>query len=141
MSTESLVQTYSGQLFSVQRDPGVLVIMARTNLSLGTTRNLEQALLLMRTEVQRAGGGKTPGLLMDFRRAPSRIDEEFEREFARTRSLLLVGFTRVAYLMGGTLGKLQAQRYARDDGQGAQAFLNEKLAMAFVRPPHASSGT
>lgn len=135
MSTENLVQTYSGPLFSVQREAGVMVILTRTALSLGTTRNLEQALILMRTEVQRAGGGKTPGLLLDFRRAPSRIDEEFEREFARTRPMLFLGFTRVAYLMGGTLGKLQAQRYARDDGQGAQAFLNEKLAMAFVRPP------
>jgi hypothetical protein len=139
MWTENLVQTYSGPLFSVQREPGLVVIMTRTAQSLGATRNLEQALVLMRSEVQRAGGAKTPGLLLDFRRAPSRIDEEFEREFARMRPLMYLGFTRVAYLMSGTLGKLQAQRYARDDGQGAQAFLNEKLAVAFVRPHSASS--
>jgi hypothetical protein len=46
----------------------------------------------------------------------------------------------VAFLMSSTLGKLQAQRYARDDGQGAQAFLNEKLALTFVRPQSASHG-
>ena len=139
MSIEPLVQTYSGPLFNVQREQGMVVVLTRSAQSLGMNRNLEQGLALMRVEVQRAGGGKTPGLLLDFRRAPTRIDEEFEQAFARTRPLLFFGFSRVAYLMSSTLGKLQAQRYARDDGHGAQAFLNEKLAMAFVRPVSTSS--
>jgi hypothetical protein len=138
MSTDTFTQTYSSALFTIMREGGTIVVMARTQQSLGTTRNLETALTAMRNEIQRASGGKIPGLLLDFRRAPSRIDEEFETAFARTRPHIYVGFTRVAYLMSSTLGKLQAQRYARDDGQGAQAFLNEKLAMAFVRPQNAS---
>jgi hypothetical protein len=139
MSIDHLAQTYSGSLFSVFREPSLMVVLVRSAQPLGAGRNLEQCLALMRAEVQRAGGGKTPGLLLDFRKAPSRIDEEFEQAFARARPLLFMGFSRVAYLVSGTLGKLQAQRYARNDAQGAQAFLNEKLAVAFVRPQSASS--
>jgi hypothetical protein len=138
MSFDPPTQTFSNPLFAVQRESGVLVILARTNQPLGTNRNLEQALSAMRSEVQKAAGGKEPGLLLDFRRAPVRIDEEFEQAFARARPLICLGFQRVAYLMSSTLGKLQAQRYARDDGLGAQAFLNEKLALTFVRPQSAS---
>jgi hypothetical protein len=140
MSTDTFTQTYSSALFTIMREGGTVVVMARSSQSLGMNRNLEQALSVMRSEIQRAGAGKAPGLLLDFRRAPSRIDEEFELAFARARPHIFMGFTRVAYLMSSTLGKLQAQRYARDDNQGAQAFLNEKLAMAFVRPQNANHG-
>jgi hypothetical protein len=138
MSADPLTQTFGSPLFSVQREAGVLVIMARSTQPLGAGRSLEQALNAMRSEVQKAHNGKPAGLLLDFRRAPVRIDEEFEQAFARARPLVCLGFRRVAFLMSSTLGKLQAQRYARDDGQGAQAFLNEKLALTFVRPQSAS---
>jgi hypothetical protein len=130
---DARVQTFSGQLFTVTR-AGDVVIIARSHHALGSGRLLEQALTQMRTEVQRAASGHAHGLIYDFRKAPSRNDPEFEQAFARARSGIAIGFTRVAFLMSGTLGKLQAQRYARDDGQGAQAFLNEKLALAFAGP-------
>jgi hypothetical protein len=130
---EGRVQTFSGQLFTVSR-AGDVVIVARSHHALGSGRILEQTLTQMRTEVQRAASGSAHGLIFDFRKAPSRSDPEFEQAFARARAGICLGFSRVAFLMSGTLGKLQAQRYARDDGHGAQAFLNEKLALAFAGP-------
>jgi hypothetical protein len=139
MVTEVRSEIYASSLFAVFRDAGPIVIIARSAQTLGGGRAMEQALGLMRSEVQRASAGRATGLLYDFRRAVSRTDNEFEQAFARARPLICQGFTRVAFLMSGTLGKLQAQRYARDDGLGAQAFLNEKLALAFVRPNVSSS--
>lgn len=131
---DARTQTFNGQLFSVAR-VGDVIIVARTHHALGNGRALEQQLTQLRTEVHRAAGGTAQGLVFDFRRAPSRNDPEFEQAFARARGLIYLGFSRVAFLMSSTLGKLQAQRYARDDGHGAQAFLNEKLALAFAAPP------
>jgi hypothetical protein len=127
------VVTFSGQLFTVTR-AGDVVIIARSHYVLASGRLLEQTFTQMRAEVQRAAAGNAHGVVFDFRRAPARSDPEFEQSFARARIGICHGFQRVAYLVSTTLGKLQAQRYARDDRQGAQAFLNEKLALAFAGP-------
>ncbi len=135
MPSDVRTVSYTSAHFTVAHEGGV-VLMARTQMYLGAGRSLEQALTIMRTEVQRAAtAGKAAGLVFDFRRSSARTDDEFEAAFARARPLITLGFARISYLMSSPLGKLQAQRYARDDGQGAQAFLNEKLAIAFARTP------
>jgi hypothetical protein len=135
MANEARVATFHSSLFTVAHE-GPVVIASRTQLTLGAGRSLDQALTQLRIEVQRAASAsKARGLVLDFRRAVTRNDPEFEAAFARARPLIAQGMPRLSFLMATPLGKLQAQRYARDDAQGAQAFLNEKLAIAFARPP------
>lgn len=55
------------------------------------------------------------GILIDVRAAPGRNEPEFEKRFEPYRTGLQRGFRRVAILVKSTAGKLQVQRYSRED--------------------------
>lgn len=55
------------------------------------------------------------GLLIDVRAARGRNDPEFEKKFEPYRQSIQKGFLRVAVLVTTPHGKLQANRYARED--------------------------
>jgi hypothetical protein len=61
-------------------------------------------------------------LLVDVRRAPGRNDAEFEKKFVPYRQRMHAGFRRVAVLVATPHGRLQVQRYAREDGTSSAAF-------------------
>jgi hypothetical protein len=73
-------------------------------------------------------------LLLDARDAPARNDSEFEAAFARARRPILERFSRVAVLVKSATGKLQVQRYARED-QSSQihVFADEDEARAYLK--------
>lgn len=74
------------------------------------------------------------GLLMDIRQAPGRNDPEFEKAFAPIRAEILSGFPRVAVLVRSSIGTLQVQRHAREDGLESEVrpFTDEAQAVAWL---------
>jgi hypothetical protein len=95
-----------------------------------------EALRLAALEVERAVAGfpEGTGLLIDARDAPARNDREFEEQFTRARRPILAHFGRVAVLVRSAVGKLQVNRYAREDGVAAQlTFDDEAQALEFLR--------
>lgn len=79
-------------------------------------------------EIERAG----LGLLIDVRRAPGRNDAEFERKFEPYRRRIQLGFRRVAVVVATAHGKLQVQRYAREDGMPTTVFDDFKAAVNWL---------
>ena len=55
------------------------------------------------------------GLLIDVRAARGRNDSDFEKRFEPYRQSIQRGFRRVAIVVATPQGKLQANRYARED--------------------------
>lgn len=74
-------------------------------------------------------------LLVDVRQARGRNDREFERRFEPLRQSLQRGFRRVAVLVSTPLGKLQVQRYAREDRTNGAAFDDFHAAVAWLSEP------
>jgi hypothetical protein len=72
------------------------------------------------------------GLLVDVRLAPGRNDAEFEKNFQPYRQRLQQGFRRVAIVVETTHGKLQCQRYAREDGVASSVFDDYAAAVTWL---------
>ncbi len=72
------------------------------------------------------------GLLIDVRTAKGRNDTEFEKKFEPYRQSIQKGFRRVAILVASVPGKLQASRYAREDGLPNQAFDDYAAALRWL---------
>ena len=68
-------------------------------------------------------------LLVDTRFGPSRNDPTFERVLREERGKLLLGFARNAALALTAAGRLQIQRFAKQDGR--VVFATDKPAEAF----------
>lgn len=73
-------------------------------------------------------------LLIDLREGPKmRNDPEFEALTAPYRQAIPVGFARSAILVRSAVGKLQVNRYNREDGGGAPpVFDAEPEALLFL---------
>ncbi|NUP07682.1 MAG: hypothetical protein HOW73_16670 [Polyangiaceae bacterium] len=74
-------------------------------------------------------------LLVDLRNSPMRNDEEFEHAIAARRRELdsaLRAFARSAYLVRTPAGKLQIQRYLREDGVSRPVFDDEAAAIRYL---------
>lgn len=72
-------------------------------------------------------------ILIDTRNGPVRNDPGFEDVFAPHRKRILEGFGRAAVLVRTATGRLQAQRYTRDDRlEEVRVFDNEKAALAHI---------
>jgi hypothetical protein len=76
-------------------------------------------------------GRSTSALVVDTRQAPPRNDPAFEEAFRPVRVRLLRGFVRVAVLVATPMGRLQAERHAREDGLSVRAFVDEAQAKAY----------
>jgi hypothetical protein len=72
------------------------------------------------------------GLLIDVRAARGRNDAEFEKKFEPIRQSIQRGFRRVAILVTSPQGKLQAGRYAREDGLANSVFDDYDAAMRWL---------
>jgi hypothetical protein len=87
---------------------------------------LEEALRLNRL------GRARLGLLVDVRYGPSRNDPEFEDSLREARRPIFDGFRCVAILVKTEAGKLQVQRYHREDGEPTRVFHDEAAALAYL---------
>jgi hypothetical protein len=72
------------------------------------------------------------GLLIDVRAAKGRNDAEFEKKFEPIRQSIQRGFRRVAILVTSPQGKLQAGRYAREDGLPNSVFDDYGAALKWL---------
>ena len=72
------------------------------------------------------------GLLIDVRAARGRNDAEFEKKFEPIRQSIQRGFRRVAILVVSPQGKLQAGRYAREDGLANSVFDDYAAALKWL---------
>jgi len=61
-------------------------------------------------------GRERYALLADIRAAPGRNDPQFEAALQRLRPTWISGFRKVGVLVRSSVGLLQIQRYARQDG-------------------------
>lgn len=68
-------------------------------------------------------------LLVDARHGPSRNDPAFERVLEEHRGKLLLGFAKNAALAATAAGRLQIQRFAKQDGR--EVFATDDPAAAF----------
>ena len=80
-----------------------------------------------------ARAGKTGrGVLIDARSAPGRNDPAFEALMAELRPRIYGGFVRVAVLLRTSIGRLQSQRYTRQDGATRFVTEDEDAAIAYL---------
>jgi len=73
------------------------------------------------------------GMIVDVRQTVGRNDEDFEKAFAPFRQRLSIGWCAMALLVASLPGKLQVQRYAREDGVRVSTFDDWDTALAWVR--------
>jgi len=73
------------------------------------------------------------GLLLDMRDGPLGTDDALMIRMEPAIQQLYEGFSRVAVLVGTAVGKLQANRRAREAGMKNGIFDNEAAAIAYVR--------
>lgn len=71
-------------------------------------------------------------VLIDVREAPPLVDSGFEALLASMRPRLFRGFARVAVLIATSVGKLQINRLAREDGIEYRVFSDEGEAMSYL---------
>ena len=72
------------------------------------------------------------GLLIDVRAARGRNDAEFEKKFEPYRQSIQKGFLRVAIVVTTPHGKLQANRYAREDRLPNSVFDDYDAALRWL---------
>ena len=88
---------------------------------------------------------KNLGLLLDSRDAPMLSDDDTATAMKPVMAEMLLGFARVAILVGSALGKLQATRRSReqaadDDRRPVSVFSDEASAIAYVLGQSSSTG-
>ena len=75
----------------------------------------------------------THALLVDMRAALGRNDADFETNFEPIRKRLTAGWRAVALVVASTSGRLQVQRYARDDGLEIAVFEDTAAALEWLK--------
>jgi len=119
--------------FTVTWDgPSRLVTLTRTPTPFATLPEVDPC--LTRVNAALADITRTDSaILIDTRQGPVRNDPCFEDAFAPGRKRILAGFARAAVLVRTATGRLQAQRYTRDDRlEGVRIFDDEHLALAYL---------
>jgi hypothetical protein len=97
-----------------------------------------EALRAAAAEIEHAASTLPRGsaLLIDSREAVPRNDTEFEEQFKRARRPIMAHFPRIAILVRSAVGKLQVNRYVREDGSAEHVvFDDEAAALAFLTKP------
>jgi hypothetical protein len=72
-------------------------------------------------------------LIVDVSAAVGRNDEAFEKAFAPFRQRLSAGWLGVALVVSSGPGRLQVQRYAREDDARVMTFDNREAAVLAMR--------
>jgi hypothetical protein len=117
--------------FEVRRAEQVAEVV-RTEQPFATLAELERAHGQLEDVLDTMPRAKM-ALLVDLRRAPSRNDPEFERIMSKHRHLMFDGWKLRAIVVRSAVGKLQVQRYARDDGFDVEVFTDVAAAREHLR--------
>lgn len=72
------------------------------------------------------------GVVLDMRKAPGRSDKEFEQSTGVLRAELESCVARIVTLMSTAVGKLQANRIARESGHALNVTQDEAEAMRWA---------
>jgi hypothetical protein len=70
--------------------------------------------------------------LQDLRAARGRNDPLFEKLIARERKRVATGFRKVAVLVRTPVGKMQIERYLKEDGLDGRAFFEDEDALSWL---------
>jgi hypothetical protein len=73
------------------------------------------------------------GLLVDLREGPFRNDDSFETAMQRYRQELFGGWAAVASIVKTAVGKLQVNRFAREDHVRMHVYNDDGEALAYLR--------
>ncbi|MFE8595844.1 hypothetical protein [Archangium violaceum] len=112
----SVRQVYQDEYFTVLVDDGTdIVRTVRSEKPLDALEELEGILTRLGAVLDELGRSRY-GLLADVRATPGRNDPQFEAAMMRLRPLWIGGFRRVGVLVRSTVGMMQIQRHARQDG-------------------------
>jgi len=118
--------------FEVERMPGRLLRVVRTDRSFESAEELDRAHLELFEVLERLPRDQL-GVLVDLRQAPARNDPEFERLMRAHRPRIFAEFARRAVLVKTAVGKLHVQRHARADGYAdLVVFTDEPSAMSYA---------
>jgi hypothetical protein len=92
-----------------------LIHSSRTNTPFASMEEVEDAFAELGKVLDGLGRSRYV-LLADIRAAPGRNDPQFEAVLQRVRPRWVAGFRKVGVLVQSAVGKLQINRYARQDG-------------------------
>lgn len=131
----ALRKIYQSEYHLVEIDEDrALTRVVRTEVPWPSTRVLAAEALAFGDALQALPVGDL-GLLVDARHANGRNDRDFETVFSPLRDRALHGFSKVAYLVGTTIGILQTARYVREGCTRGQPFQSEQDAIAWLTRP------
>jgi hypothetical protein len=111
--------------------PGIVRVV-RNDRPIETIEEIEAAFGALNQALARLDHAHHCLLLLDFRRARGRNDDDFERAVAPYRARTVQGFRKVAVLVRSAPGRLQVQRHARTNEVAAQVFMDEQVALAWL---------
>jgi hypothetical protein len=122
----------SGSHLQIDVDPALsLVRVVRTAKPLASAA--ETAALAGQVRSALAGLERARhGMLVDLRPTPFVNESRFADELATFRREVTTGFRRAAFLVETQMGRLQVQRFVRDERLPARVFEDEAAALAFV---------
>jgi len=119
--------------FEVDLIPGTNVVsVTRSGRAFETLDEVEESWTEVNDALD-AYGRERHALLVDTRAAPPRNDPEFEEVFSRHRRRMLSGFPSMAVLVRTSVGRLQVERHAREDGTDLRVFTDENEAVHHLR--------
>ncbi|HTQ02560.1 MAG TPA: hypothetical protein VMI54_01845 [Polyangiaceae bacterium] len=117
------------QVLALAGEPIVLVVRKPTRVELGELDRVWGAAERALAAVAR----RYSCLLIDVSAAVGRNDENFERAFAPFRQRLSSDWLEMALVVSTVPGKLQVQRYAKEDAARVSVFDNREAALTALR--------
>lgn len=119
--------------YVIETEPsGEIIFLRRTGAAYQSLAEMEADIDKVIAAFDRLGRDRR-GLLIDLRDGPRRNDPAFEDAMGRLRPKLLRGFRHVAVVVRTAVGALQVKRHLRDDGAGAEVFLDWEVALDWLR--------
>lgn len=117
------------QVLALPDEPIVMIVRKPTRVELADMESVWGA-----AEKALAGVDRRKScLLVDVSGTSGRNDEEFERAFAPFRQRLSAGWLAMALVVSTLPGRLQVQRYAREDDARVTAFASRDEALTALR--------
>ncbi len=110
-----------------------IVRLTRLAHSYQSTSEVEDSFNRIHLALQRIPSRHRRWLLVDTRQARARNDSEFEKVMAPQRRRIQGVFQRVAVLVQSEAGRMQVNRYAREDAALLRAFTVEKEALEWLQ--------
>ncbi|TPV93573.1 MAG: hypothetical protein B7733_19740 [Myxococcales bacterium FL481] len=109
------------------------ILLERTDRRYATREELIDAFAWIDGQLALVAAPDRRFLLVDTRATTGRNDPQFEQAMAPLRRQLQANFERVAVVLRSTIGRMQVERYARDDGDvPLRAFTSYEEALGWL---------